>query len=190
MAAFGMQQCAQILCQTQAQGDNGERRECPASRGKDRAAGNMQVVDAMHPAVAIDHALLGTVGHSRRAQMMRGAVHLRGCIDITIEPWVELKRSAAGARKLTAEKRRGGSIGMPIEWSKPPVHADLALSEGIDLGTQGDAAVRIGRLFEKTDQIDVAALHGGLVDQAMRECLGNVAHAQAQSQGQCADAGK
>ena len=77
---------------------------------------------------------------------------------------------------------------MPIEWSKPPVHADLALSEGIDLGTQGDAAVRIGRLFEKTDQIDVAALHGGLVDQAMRECLGNVAHAQAQSQGQCADA--
>ena len=65
-----------MIGEPQAQSDDAESRERPAAGWKDRAAGNIEVVDTMHPALAIDDAFMRVVRHSGGAQMMRSTTDL------------------------------------------------------------------------------------------------------------------
>src|SRR5690606_1014254 len=166
----------QLVGDAQGQGDDGEGGEAPAAGGEDRAAGDVEVVDAVHAALAVDHAAGGRVRHPGGAEVVGGAVQRRGRGRL-LQPGGRLQAAAEARGDVAADQAGAGADAGLVELAHAPVDADPAQAERVAPVGQADPAVAIGRLFEVAHDLEPVGFHRVAAGQFAQRRAGHVAGA-------------
>src|SRR5262249_47878811 len=117
--------------------------------------GDVEVVEAMNTAVAIDDALLRVVAHAAGAHVMMAAMEFIWPRMVVREyPIIELEATDSQTSELCPDKLLRMPEAALVELREPPVQRNAIEPEGISLADQLHAAFRIGTLLQARIEAD------------------------------------
>jgi hypothetical protein len=143
-----------MVGQSKREGNDRESWKCPAAGWKHRSAYDIEIVDTVDPAVGVDDAFLGILGHARGAEVVGHPPDLGIPSRSGPEPWIDLQPTQAQPREFGAEDVGRGAVGLHVKLREPPIQMNPALSKGVHRVGQRDAAIWIWCLLEKALEVD------------------------------------